>query len=165
MVASELHAIPLRIEQGDKEREIRDALQLSRSRELVFAVVGYAGSGTSFVAVQTKMMLERELKAAGGVVHVLKARTLLDEYASVRGIESPQPASRLGMTRHYQEIGDNMRLATQEHGAVAAYAVRRFQKIRSADNNARNIFVLDSLKHPAEVDLLRNVYGVQGHAF
>lgn len=34
------------------DSELRDGLQQLRSRELVFAVVGYAGSGTSFVATQ-----------------------------------------------------------------------------------------------------------------
>jgi hypothetical protein len=141
MGASELQAIPIKVENA-KEREIRDALQRSRSKELVFAVVGYAGSGTSFVAGQTRMMLDRELRSSGGLVQVLKARSLLDEFATVKGMSVAPGISRLETTRRYQEIGDSMRLATEEHGAVAAYAVRRIQKIRSADSSARNIFVV-----------------------
>lgn len=143
----------------DRSSDLRNALQSHRAKELVFAVVGYAGSGTSFVASQIFKLLQKELGANGFQVHQLKARALLDEYAKVKGTLPPPNASRLQLTEHYQCIGDDMRSSSNEHGAVAAYAVRNIQKKRADIQNECNVFILDSLKHPAEVELLRNVYG------
>ena len=58
-----------------KSRELINKLRISRSQEVVFAVVGYAGSGTSFVA--------HKLKAYLGNLDYnpveIKARVVLDE--------------------------------------------------------------------------------------
>jgi deoxycytidylate deaminase len=158
MAASSAPAIPIKIE-ATGPSDLRTALQAHRSKELVFAVVGYAGSGTSFVANQILKLLQKELGATGFHVLPLKARKLLDEYAAVRRTPPPTGASRLQLTAYYQGVGDDMRRSLNEHGAVAAYAVRSIQKTRTEGTNERNVFILDSLKHPAEVDLLRNVYG------
>lgn len=158
MGASSAPAIPIKVE-TTRPSDLRAALQAHRSKELVFAVVGYAGSGTSFVASQILKRLQKELRASGCQVHPLKARMLLDEYATVRGVSPPPGASRLQLTAHYQGVGDDMRRSSNEHGTVAAYAVRSIQKTRTDAADERNVFIIDSLKHPAEVDLLRNVYG------
>jgi deoxycytidylate deaminase len=59
----------------------------------------------------------------------------------------------------YQSLGDELRKESGEYGAVAAYMIREIQKLREGDDEkAKRIYILDSIKHSAEVDLLRHVY-------
>ena len=124
---------------------------------MVFAVVGYAGSGTSFVANKLKAYLENK----GFVPIEVKARSVLDNYATTRGIGIPASTlSPVDRIRVYQEIGDELRKRNKEFGAVAGYMIRHIKETRDkSDDETKNVYILDSLKHPQEVDLLRHVYG------
>ena len=140
-----------------KSRGLISKLRTSRSQEVVFAVVGYAGSGTSFVAHRLKAYL----KKCDYHPFEIKARTVLDEYAITSSIRIPSTLlSPIERTARYQEIGDTLRETSGEYGSVAAYMIRRISRMRgeSHDYN-KNVYILDSLKHPHEVDLLRHVYG------
>jgi deoxycytidylate deaminase len=130
---------------------------MSRSREVVFAVVGYAGSGTSFVAHRLKAYLG----ARDYHPFEIKARTVLDEYATTSSIGIPSTSlSPIERTARYQEIGDTLRDTSGEYGSVAAYMIRKINRIRGESRDySKNVYILDSLKHPHEVDLLRHVYG------
>ncbi|MGA7178321.1 MAG: anti-phage dCTP deaminase [Thiobacillaceae bacterium] len=68
--------------------------------------------------------------------------------------------SPIKRTIEYQRIGDDLRFKSSEYGAVAAYMIREIKKLRGPQGDvAKNVYILDSLKHPHEVDLLRHVYG------
>lgn len=152
--------IPIRIQpsQEPKSGELINKLRAHQSNEIVFAVVGYAGSGTSFVAHKLKSYLEKnEYKPVE-----IKARKVLDEYADQKvDLEIPlSSAEPIEKTTQYQKIGDDLRKNSKEYGAVAAYMIREIKKIRDqSEVSDKNVFILDSLKHPHEVDLLRHVYG------
>jgi energy-coupling factor transporter ATP-binding protein EcfA2 len=67
------------------------------SNEVVFAVVGHVGSGTSEIATALKGLLEEE-KLEGGKfdVEILKARNIIAEWATRNGHEPPTtPPNRL----------------------------------------------------------------------
>lgn len=132
-------------------------LRAFRSQEVVFAVVGYAGSGTSFVAHRLKAYLEK----CDYHPFEIKARTVLDEYATASGIEIPSTSLfPIERTTQYQGIGDALRETSGEYGSVAAYMIRKINRIRGESRDySKNVYILDSLKHPHEVDLLRHVYG------
>lgn len=140
-----------------KSRRLISKLRTFRSQEVVFAVVGYAGSGTSFVAHRLKAYLKKCYYQP----FEIKARIVLDEYATTSGIRIPStPLLPIKRTTQYQEIGDKLRETSGEYGSVAAYMIRRISKIRSKSHDcSKNVYILDSLKHPHEVDLLRHVYG------
>lgn len=140
--------------------DLIDALRKHKSVELIFAVVGYAGSGTSAVAGKLKAVLE----GLDRNPHIIKAREAIDEYAASTGKASPGSLSNpIEKITAYQNIGDNLREESNEYGAVAAYMVKKIRLIRQsgqgADSAETNAFIIDSLKHPAEVHLLRHVYG------
>lgn len=138
------------------KRELIDKLRENRSQEFVFAVVGYAGSGTSYVAE----LLEKSLRKKGFTPHHIKARLALDTYAKRIAIKPPEgDGASLERTAYYQELGDKLRNESREYGFVAAYMVSQIKSIREEGKDQQNVYLLDSLKHPDEVALLRHVYG------
>lgn len=151
--------IPLRPETppSDQSSELINKLRKNRSNEVVFAVVGYAGSGTSFVANNLTAYLENN----GFTPVQIRARTVLDNYAMATGAGIPDnrlpPIERIA---EYQRLGDDLRQKSKEFGSVAGYMIREIKKIRDkSGDETKNVYILDSLKHPHEVDLLRHVYG------
>ncbi|MHB8254045.1 MAG: anti-phage dCTP deaminase [Acidiferrobacter sp.] len=138
------------------ESRLRDSLRKYESEEYIFAVVGYAGSGTSNVATQLKKLLTQHSPN----VETVKARDALSSYATTDQSSSASVATEVEKITRYQNLGDDLRKKTGENGAVAAYMIRKISELRPpADRDASAIFIIDSLKNPAEVALLRHVYG------
>ena len=121
----------------------------------MFAVVGYAGSGTSKLTGQLKsLLIAQDLN-----VEIIKAREGLQNYAESSGEQIPEHQTKLEQVSTFQDLGDDLRSQASENAAVAAYMVRRINELRQAEKDPASIFILDSLKHPSEVRLLRHVYG------
>jgi len=159
----------------DSRRVILDA----ESNELVFAVVGHAGSGTSGVANQLHNLL-RSTQAGGQQFDVvlLKARDIIELWAALKGISLPTPPRppSLSYVRKLQDYGDQMRAektssGEPDHAVIARALVLGIQRERAErtgvalekgkpvrpDGRPR-AYILDSIRHPAEVHLLRHVY-------
>lgn len=147
---------PRSIKSGKERRELLEKLRESRASEFVFAVVGYAGSGTSFVATR----LGRFLQKKGYATHDIKAREVLDTFAEHRSLKySGTDARSLERTAFYQSVGDTFRQESGEFGIVAGFMAARIREVRDKNQGQKNVYILDSLKHPDEVELLRHVYG------
>ena len=146
-------------------------LTREHSNELIFAVVGHAGSGTSEVAKKLKDALENtSLKGGPFDATILKARDVIVEWAKPRGLKPIHGRDKdIKHTIDLQDLGDEMR--REDHAAVACAlvaqirATRRLkQKSRVGENEAivpdgvRRAYILDSIRHPAEAHLLRSVY-------
>lgn len=140
-----------------QDSSLRDRLRAHEAREYVFAVVGYAGSGTSKVALQLKTVLEGQELG----VSLVKARKGLEAYAEAKNLPRKQEPSNIDLVEEFQNFGDSLRSDSGENAAVAAYMVRYIKQNRrdEGDPETPSAFILDSLKHPAEVALLRHVYG------
>jgi deoxycytidylate deaminase len=161
------------------ERESRKIFLGEASNELVFAVVGHAGSGTSVVADQLKSLLAEILVAGEAFeTEILKARDVIVEWASKRNLPLPRVTTppSLAYVEALQDYGDQMRserTATGEpdHAAIARALVLKIRSTRALkmgvpvekgksvmpDGKPR-AYLLDSIRHPAEVHLLRHVY-------
>ncbi|MCU1303624.1 MAG: bpiD [Candidatus Sulfotelmatobacter sp.] len=152
------------------------------SNELVFAVVGHAGSGTTLVAQALAAVLkETSFNSSAFDVVTLKARDVIKAWAEKHG--KTVPPDRPGGERliedvkKYQDLGDEMRKQVtasgeEDHPAVARALVLRIREARAQtlklaagpgqpvppDGKPR-AYILDSLRHPAEVNLLRAIYG------
>jgi deoxycytidylate deaminase len=143
------------------------------AHELVFAVVGHVGSGTTETAKLLKAALEAgELPGGPYEVTHLKAREEILAWAEQHGKPLPkhEPA-KIDYVISLQDLGDQMREAG-DHAAVACAMARRVRRVRAtkqgkpdlADGEAvipdgkRRAYILDSIRHPTEVQLLRNVY-------
>ena len=155
-----------------RRRSSKEVVKAETSGELVFAVVGHIGSGTSMIAQRLAAMLKG--KDYGYHVSYIKASECILEWArsQARPVVSAAPRTRTRL-RAMQDLGDEMRKS--DHGAVARHLVRaiRHERAKRLGGPAANseslgpvypdgtmhAYVLDSLRHPAEVHLLRAVYG------
>jgi deoxycytidylate deaminase len=152
--------------------ESRDIVAEHVSNEIVFAIVGHVGSGNTEVAKTLKEVLERRSSGAGSFsVAIIKARAVIEEGMKRLGAPlTPGNGKLLSDVRRYQDAGD--RLREGDHAAVARGAVAFIRRERAAmqgtvaepekpvvpDGRPR-AFIIDSLRHPAEVGLLRRIYG------
>jgi len=149
----------------------RTLIREHASNELIFAVVGHAGSGTTAVAQRLKDALENSsLKGGPFDVTILKARDAIVDWAESCGKAPPLGRGKdINHTIALQDLGDEMRV--DDHAAVACALVTRIrttrrqkQKSKAGEDEAivpdgaRRAYILDSIRHPAEVHLLRSVY-------
>lgn len=148
------------------------------ANELVFAVVGHVGSGTSAIAESLRDSLVSPTLPDGPFeVEILKARDVIKEWARENKETLPDETKKnLNATIRFQDLGDLMRAQKTNDGEVnyPAVARRLILKIRAArasrlgkqfgptepvvPDGKRRAYILDSLRHPAEVHLLRHVY-------
>lgn len=163
------------VELRPRSRDSRSAVLDHTANELIFAVVGHVGSGTSEVAKTLAALLKEP--SAGVPAHeveVFKASDVIAVWATGNGKEVPKLVDgkkTLEDVQHFQDLGDDLRLNTGDFAAVAkAFAVRirkwRAQQLGQEiavnqpvipDGKAR-AYILDSIRHPAEVELLRHIY-------
>ncbi len=136
------------------------------ANELIFAVVGPVGSGTSEIAEA----LEELLRESGYDATVLKAREVIEEAAGKLDIPIPQTPELIKSTA-LQNAGDQVRFASKDNAAVAVGLVNLIRNRRAErqgteislgaviePDGTRRAYILDSLRHPHEVALLRRVY-------
>ncbi|PRP96172.1 anti-phage dCTP deaminase [Enhygromyxa salina] len=140
--------LPVLGRQGDR---LKAKLAARQSSDLVFAVVGYLGSGASLVA--------RLLSEQANVLGFTPLKIELSRKIAERsGIPLHEPAS-IARTRSLQDGGDELR---KKYGAsfVAGLGINQIYEIRQQVDEARpRLFIIDSLKHQAEVEILREIYG------
>ena len=149
------------------------------SNELVFAVVGHAGSGTSSIAG----FLQATLKTLGPPTgaydaEILKARDVIAAWAKLNDQEVPQLTAKptLKNVERFQDLGDMMRKVVtadgrEDHPAVARGLIAQIRKIRASKqktefsddkavppDGSQRAYIIDSLRHPEEVHILRELY-------
>src|SRR4051812_26316701 len=132
-----------------------EALALARAAQgpdLVIGVVGAVGSGTSSVA----RVLGRLLARAGAATAAIRARDVLERAAPLdwAAASAEPPIRRFGAL---QAIGSRLR-HENDNAFVAAGMIAGIHAAR-ADAPGPVIAICDALRHPAEVQLLRSVYG------
>lgn len=146
----------------------RESILKHSANELVFAVVGYAGSGTSTVANSLANLLE----SAGYEPHGIKARALIQAWAKSHGeILPPDGAITVANVEIFQDLGDKMRKQTPDFSSIAKSMSLEIRARRAKatggsidgdepvpPDGRKRAYILDSIRHPAEVELLRYVY-------
>jgi deoxycytidylate deaminase len=151
----------------------KSAVLQHAANELVFAVVGHVGSGTSTIAnVLADLLGSSALPGGEYEVEVLRARNEIEEWAKSTGRNVPTTRrSDLATTITFQNLGDEMRFSTNDNSAVARALIRRVRQTRAKKlglsevgdgpvkpDGKRRAYILESLRHPEEVELLRHVY-------
>ncbi len=142
------------------------------SNELVFAVVGHVGSGTTKVAEALRDVLRAtRVGDQAFSVDIIKARKVIEEGMKQRGaaLEVGEGKTLTDVIK-YQDAGDKLREA--DHAAIALGAVALIRRARAklqgtvaepekpvVPDGKPRAFIVDSLRHPAEVGLLRRIYG------
>jgi deoxycytidylate deaminase len=151
-------------------KSARSAVLANAANELVFAVVGHVGSGTSTIA-----SVLRNLLVAPGLgydVEVLKARDSITAWAAAQKKELPSDSTpKLKAVEILQDRGDDMRAQTDDYSSVARALIGAIRATRAKKTGISNFgdqpvlpdgkkraYILDSIRHPAEVELLRHLY-------
>jgi deoxycytidylate deaminase len=149
----------------------RAVVRACAAHELFFAVVGPVGAGSSHVARHlVRCLQEAKLEGAPFVCITLKASEVIRasyDAAEQADVEKLTPLKRKVAL---QERGDALRL--KDHAAIAASLIGRIAAARADAQGAvftgdapvepdgsPRAYVIDSLKHPAEVKLLKSLYG------
>jgi deoxycytidylate deaminase len=177
-----MSALPNKLAIINPKLEGKDAKSIlleQAANELVFAVVGHVGSGTSVVANQLAHLLrETFYKDVRFEVEILKARNVIEEWATSKAFPLPPEVNppSLGQVRALQDYGDQMRSelnknGESDHAAIARALVLKIQSVRAEKTGVQvekgkpvppdgkpRAYILDSIRHPAEVALLRHVY-------
>ena len=152
--------VPVKVETAPSKEDakLRDRIAGSLSQEVVIAVVGYAGSGTGYVA----RTFQHKLNEDGFDPRIVKATDVLKAWAKQVGQPLPNDLTPpIEKVESYQNIGDGLRQSSGEYGIVAGWLAEMVHVARKEKNTdgKPQVFILDSLKHPAEVELLRQIYG------
>lgn len=124
--------------------------------ELFFAFIGPAGTNLERVA----QALRAELLLVGYEHKEIRLSDLLSglrPHEDLAGFDGRPEDERITALMN---AGDAVRKELGHGGALAALAVAEIRRLRDGDNaRSSTAYLLRSLKHPKEVELLRGVYG------
>lgn len=131
------------------------------SKEIFIGLVGYAGSGCSTAGKRLKVFLED----SDYVVHRVRLSELIlaqfPDSGVIQPVEGPQEgAMKLARATLLQNLGDDLRDRYGNY-AVASLGVKRIRELRgeATPGDQKIAYIIDSIKHRAEVEFLREVYG------
>jgi len=144
---------------------LRDA----RANELFIAIVAPAGAGAGTAAsVLESYVGDLQINGIKFEVVRIKASDVIRDWAQKEGKAVPPPAARKtieGMIL-MQDRGDELRRSLNDNAAVARGIIRKIRGERARlsgdkpdmiDGKPR-AYIIDSLRHPAEANLLRRLY-------
>lgn len=147
---------------NDHILESEEILNDLRSNELVFGVVGPAGSGTSWIAAAIQEQISTVFPSSK--ITILKASNAIEKWAK-KNSKTIDETNKLSRAKSLQDAGDEIRKLDPAGVAVTLITEIKYVREESDDGESSTIpddgfrvYVLDSLKHPAEVALLRSVY-------
>jgi cytidine deaminase len=136
----------------------------------MLGLIGPVGADLSLV----RDTLAAELLKVGYTTHRIRVSSLLHEiekYSSLTNLEGESEESRV---QRHMEAGSELREKTKRGDTLALMAVSQIRQIRAQANASkeeipaeerpnmplhRTAYIVDSLKHPMEVESLRDIYG------
>lgn len=137
------------------------------TEELVFAVVGPVGSGCTKTVESLSKILKRDY---GYEVFHRKLSDIIKEGTKLKGLDSDAQLSGAKRVAHLQKTGNELRRVFG-NGYLAAKAIEAIAEQRDREGfkqaadgtpvtiRLRRLHIIDSLKHPDELKLLRETYG------
>lgn len=142
---------------GDSSNEEILTLEKRLTQELVFALVAPIGSGASTVAEILRSKIEESF---GYKTNVIKISSLINNRAESFG-ENPVRNDDPNRVERLQNLGNKLR---EKHSSdvLAVLSIDEIYKSRADSENGedrRYCTIIDSLKNPEEVAVLRKVYG------
>ena len=148
MIDSAVQPSPQRVESLKVARAAQSGL-------LVIGIVGAVGAGTSWTARVLKRLLTRRnvraviIKARDGI-----AAAVGKDWDTALALRNTDP---LAAASQLQELGDKLR-ARHDNAIVASAMIAEIVR-HLAGEEPPAVMICDSLRHPAEAQLLRMVYG------
>lgn len=150
-----------------------ELLKTHKTNEIFVAIVGPAGAGAGTAA----SILKTFFQEAGFDSHVVKASSIIRRAAEKARLDVPSTERKtLAGIRMMQDRGDELRKGVlfgkvEDHSAVARLVLREISTVRATAQGSEfqpdtdvvpdgtpRAYIIDSLRHPAEVHLLRQIY-------
>ena len=145
MTTAENKEVPTSIEALFLQRKFQDT-------ELIIGIVNAVGTESNRVLDP----LKDRLKGFGYSVEKIRVSGLL--------LDSKTPANEYDRIKHYMKKGDEIRSRTKNNAILAAGVADKIRSLRK-ENNKKVAYIIVSLKHPDEVDFLRQIYGAGFYLF
>lgn len=129
----------------------------SINSELVFAIAGLLGTDSGSVCVSLKSELERFAYD----VEIVRVSEIADQIQSTRtGYVKPPPGEKEDeRIERLMTLGNAFREEMQVGSAMVLPVIAKMRRARSGGGSLKRAFVINSLKHPDEVEVLRSIYG------
>lgn len=115
--------------------------------ELIIGIVSAVGSESKIIIESLKSRLE----IFGYHTEIIKLSSILPKFNNQGG--------EYGRIKHYMQEGDKLRESSNNNSILAAGAIKLIKEYREKNSENKKAYIIDSLKHPDEVSLLRKVYG------
>ncbi len=131
--------------------------ELRFTQELVFGIVAPIGSGATTVAKILKQKIEENF---GYKADVIKISEIINERAESVG-ENSVAAKALDRVERLQSMGNKLR-EKHSNDVLSILSIDKINRSRTNSENGedrRFCTIIDSLKNPEEVAILRKVYG------
>lgn len=113
--------------------------------EIIIGIVSAVGTETTRVITS----LTDRLRGFGYNVEEIKVSSLLNCVA---------PTNEYHRIKNLMHEGDNLRESTKNN-AILAYGAAKLVKKRRGEGSGKKAYIINSLKHPDEVEILRKIYG------
>lgn len=113
--------------------------------ELVIGVISAVGTESKLVI---NPLMER-LKAFGYSIEEIRVSSILPNFTS---------SSEYERIKHYMKSGDSLRETSKNNAILAAGVAKQIAVIRKSEEISKRAYIVNSLKHPSEVEFLRKVY-------
>ncbi|QLB19937.1 cytidine deaminase [Mannheimia granulomatis] len=114
--------------------------------ELIIGIVSAVGSESRTIIESLKSRLE----IFEYHTEIIKLSSILPEF---------NKQGEYQRIRHYMKQGDKLREESKNNAILAAKAIKLITHCREQSSKEKRAYIIDSLKHPDEVELLRKVYG------
>ncbi|MCK4738786.1 MAG: deoxycytidylate deaminase [Deltaproteobacteria bacterium] len=153
---------------GEKNVGIREQIKNRCTQEIIIAFCGPMGSGVSTVAKE----FIKKLKNYDYTSEYIKITDLIEENSSIlpSRIKIPGKANPGERIKVLQDTGNKLR-EKMGNDILAQFAARKIfisrekqkekeeTRGKSTKKSSRTAYIIESLKHPEEVDCLRAIYG------
>ena len=134
------------------------------SKELVFALVGPLGSGVSTAASLLRERLTGPFKYE--CPEILKPSDVIREQAALLKKPAPEVESSVSYVDKMQDLGNDLRKKFGNNYLVEK-VIEKIQVFRKSKGGyegdvelpGRRAYIIDSIKHMEELNLLRSIYG------
>lgn len=131
--------------------------------ELVFGLVGAVGTDL----YQVGEVLAEQLSRVGYRAHTIRLSRLISQvprFASLADLDFPSDFEKI---REHMKAGSELRALAGRGDALALLSLIQIRALRQQDHGVREVpppgsrtaYILKSLKHPAEIQSLRDIYG------
>jgi cytidine deaminase len=128
--------------------------------ELFFGLIGAVGTSSRKIGE----VLGQNLRKMAYDPEIIRLSNLLTECHKYKNLSSLADGPEDQRINSLMEAGNDFRRTAERGDAVALLGLGKIRNLRDMTEKAEGpkrprAYILDSLKHPAEVDLLRKVYG------